>query len=216
MDSQLPLDRSQGHPFAPSSLNRLPPLPRKERRLARKGGFGLAGLGCAAGDGPVDSSLLLPLSPVVREPPSGIRPSRGCQRSGQENVRNARGRFGGIPDWEAPPGQRGRAQHASAIDTGPGNNWGVAAGTSPCLPWPLVNGGGSPGVGPGQADAAADIGPVATEAQNASPTSSTKAWLPADFLVSLSHAPRRQHTTTSRSAIDLDTPQFRCTLTQGS
>ena len=47
-------------PLAPGFLNRLPSLPLKERRLARGGGFGLAGGGRAAGDGPW---ILLVLDP---------------------------------------------------------------------------------------------------------------------------------------------------------
>ena len=47
VDSQFPLDRSQRHPLAPGFLNRLPSLPLEERRLARGGGFGLAGGGRA-------------------------------------------------------------------------------------------------------------------------------------------------------------------------
>ena len=48
VDSQLPLDRSKRYPLAPGFLNRLPSLPLKELRLARGGGFGLAGGGAAA------------------------------------------------------------------------------------------------------------------------------------------------------------------------
>ena len=47
MDSQLPLNCSKRHPLAPGFLDRLPSLPLKERQLARRGGFGLAGGGHA-------------------------------------------------------------------------------------------------------------------------------------------------------------------------
>ena len=43
MDSQLPLDRSKRHTFAPGFLNRFPSLPLKERRLVRGCDFKLAG-----------------------------------------------------------------------------------------------------------------------------------------------------------------------------
>ena len=63
VNSQLPLDRSQRHPLAPGFLNRLPSLPLKERRLAWRGGFELAGCGRAVCDDPL---ILLFLCPRVQ------------------------------------------------------------------------------------------------------------------------------------------------------
>ena len=61
VDSQFPLNCPKRHPLAPGLLNRLPSLPLKERRLARRGGFGLAGCGRAVGDGPLTILVLCPL-----------------------------------------------------------------------------------------------------------------------------------------------------------
>ena len=63
VDSQLPLNCSTRHPLAPGFLNRFSPLPLKERRLARRGGVGLAGCGRAASDGPL---ILLFRCPCVQ------------------------------------------------------------------------------------------------------------------------------------------------------
>ena len=156
IESLLPLGRSQRHPLAPGFLNRLPSFFPSEgtsdcagrrvwacRRRPR--------CQCC----PLEPSRSRPLSPWVREPPSSVRPGRGCRRSGQEQVRNDGVRFGGIPDWGASPGQRGCALHAaltaarpvlSVPPQPPPHSWGVsdltatggcADGTSPCCPWTL-------------------------------------------------------------------------------
>ena len=46
----FPLDCSKRYPLAPRFLNRLPPLPLEEGRLARGGGFGLVGAGHTVSD----------------------------------------------------------------------------------------------------------------------------------------------------------------------
>ena len=48
----------------------------------------------------------LPLSPAVRESLSNVHPGRWRRMAGPEQLGNARGRFGEIPDWVAPPGQQ--------------------------------------------------------------------------------------------------------------